>query len=109
MSWDIALLCPSCHQPELVDTHEEGGTYVLGGSCRAELNVTWNYGGHFRFPELNGKTGEEAIPVLEEAVKKLGTIGEGDYWAPTAGNAGYACSVLLEWARKHPKAVFEVT
>ena len=31
-----------------VEAHSEGGTYVVGGTNSAELNITWNYGGFFR-------------------------------------------------------------
>jgi len=81
---------------------------------------------------LHGKTGRDTIGRLENAVELLGTnqyertvdncdrcgfhtgIGDGladpyskenrrhDYWAPTAGNAGYALNILLGWAKENP-------
>jgi len=43
-----------------------------------------------------------------DAVGTLGTEHCGDYWADTLGNAGFALSLLLAWARDHPTAVWEV-
>lgn len=43
MSWDICLNDED-GQPVEVEQHEEGGTFALGGTTRAELNITYNYG-----------------------------------------------------------------
>ena len=51
----------------------------------------------------------DAIPLLENAVARLGTLRDEDYWQPTDGNAGAALAVLLGWARLHPDAVFHVS
>lgn len=107
MSWDIDLDYPDGREIQ-VDIHEEGGTYALGGTDQASLNVTYNYGKHFDFNKLDGRTAEDCIPEMEEAVKELGTERDSDYWKATPGNAGYAVSILLGWARQHPKAVFSV-
>lgn len=98
----------SYHPACLVDTHAEGGTYVLGGTPRAELNVTYNYGSFFDFRSLNGRTGRETIARLREAVELFGTDRDVDYWARTPGNAGYACSILLKWATEHPDGIWRV-
>ena len=85
---------------------------------------------------LHGKTGKDTIGRLENAVELLGTnqytrtvdncdrcgfhigIGDGladpfseenrrhDYWAPTAGNAGYALNILLGWAKENPNGTW---
>lgn len=118
MSYDVYLQDPVTSETVSVGRHEEGGTYALGGICEAHLNITWNYAKHFyrtlpipegtRFGEwLTGLTGAEVIPHLEKSVAELGTVRDRDYWADTAGNAGYALSILLGWARLHPTAVFE--
>lgn len=120
MSYDIGMTyppCPTCkvRPTVVVDAHEEGGTYVLGGTDCANLNVTYNYAKHFfeaLDPErgirwLYGKTGRECAARLERAIIQLGTARDGDYWAATPGNAGHALSILLRWARKHPDAVFD--
>lgn len=102
-----------------VETHAEGGTYVMGGIDRAELNITYNYGGHFRdaiegLKELGlyGLDKQQAgdwIERLEKAVSILGTERGEDYWASTEGNAGYALSILLGWAKQYPNAWFIVS
>ncbi len=115
MSYDVSLHCPCCTQVVRVEPHTEGGTYELGGSDRAALNVTYNYAPHFRRwidPEglcwLDGKTAEFTLTRLLNAVQDLkGERGE-DYWAPTEGNARHALSILVGWARLHPKAYWSV-
>ena len=107
MSWWVYL---SKDTGEIVEVprHSEGGTYVMGGTLNAELNVTYNYGKHFDFKELDGKTGEEAKPLLAKAVEDLGMKRDDDYWNPTKGNVGYACLILLGWACVYPEAIFTV-
>lgn len=102
------------HELAIPGTEEVTGVDVYG-SQDAEMTVTFNYSGfyreHFGEESLNalyGLTGEEAIPALLIAVKALGTRRDGDYWKATEGNAGYALSVLLAWARLHPSATFVV-
>ena len=43
LSYDIYLRDPGTGQPVEVDRHLEGGTYAIGGTTEAHLNVTWNY------------------------------------------------------------------
>lgn len=120
MSWWVYL--ERDDEPVLVENHEEGGTYALGGVGRAELNVTYNYGGAFRsaWPTviegsgalvkmLDGRRAGDTIGDLESAVAKLGTTRSKDYWEPTHGNAGYALSILLSWAIRHPDAYWRVS
>ena len=123
MSYWVRLLDTSgqtCH----VSKHSEGGTYVLGGTSEAELNITYNYSNQFAkvgldFHEhaplgrhgkiaVHGKRAGDLIPLLADAVKSLGTERHPDYWKSTPGNAGFALSILLDWARQHPDGVFEV-
>ena len=109
MSYDIDLKNKD-GQVVSVDQHEEGGTYCLGGTTEASLNVTYNYSSfyyHFLDQDqgirwLYGKTGEEVIPRLEHAIKKLRPLD----WAPTPGNASHALQILLSWAKQHPTATF---
>ena len=99
-----------------VDLFSAGGILVVGGDTEAALNVTYNYGWFywkFLSPEaglrwLNGKKASEVIAKLEEVVEFLGVRQFENYWAPTPGNAGYALSVLLGWAKENPDAVFRV-
>jgi hypothetical protein len=83
--------------------------HVLGGTMDAMLNVTYNYGPFFYEALdaekglwwLDGKTAGQSMGRLEAAVDKLGASRDSDYWKATPGNAGYALSVLLGWARQH--------
>lgn len=99
----------------IVERFQEGGTQPVGGTTRAEVNVTYNY--HevtkildFSFWDLKGKLAGETIRVLEDLVEKLGIRAyKTDYWAPTPGNAGVVCALLLSWAKQHPDAVWHVS
>ncbi len=107
MSWWIYLKNKEGKAVE-VPHFTEGGTYPMGGTNTAELNVTYNYSKHFDFKELDEKTGEEAMQLLMKAVDTLGSKRDNDYWNPTKGNVGYACRILLGWALKNPEAIFTV-
>jgi hypothetical protein len=109
MSFDVALKCPCCDEPISVERHEEGGTYVMGGTTTAELNVTYNYS-LFYFDHLDrkqglewldGKKASECIERLREAVAALGAERSANYWAAKAGNAGYVLAILLKWAEEY--------
>ena len=85
MSWWISLHDKEGKIPE-VESFEEGGTYILGCSTEADLNVIYNCGKHFDFDSLHGKKAGDTIPELEAAVTRLGTKQHADYWQPTEGN-----------------------
>ena len=117
MSWWVSLENEN-GDVVTVKSHTEGGTHVIGGTTAATLNVTYNYGklhskAGCHLSDLDGLLGSDAIPRLEAAVKLLGTFrddsDEYDYWEATAGNAGYALSILLQWARQYPDAIFRVS
>jgi hypothetical protein len=113
MSYDIDLVDEEGKICK-VKRHAEGGTYVVGGTEEAHLNVTYNYSDHFYetldeeegIRWLYGKSGRECTTRLEAAVKALSTERSNDYWEKTPGNAGYALSTLLKWAKEHPNAKF---
>lgn len=128
MSWDVYLKRNG--EPVAVERHEDGGTYALGGTTEAWLNVTYNYGGLFReaWPDplegpnalaqmLDGKTGAETLPKLEAAIVNLVEIAggitpmvleESSYWDATPRNATLALLRLAVWANDHPDAVWTV-
>lgn len=111
MSYDIWLEDPKTKQiPKLSEPLVgEGGTFAVGGSTDAELNVTYNYCRTYRFSELKGKTAKETINSLERAVRNLGTERSNDYWEPTPGNVGHACEILLNMAQQFPDYVWNVS
>ena len=107
-SYDIYLIEPNGDIYQ-VEKHSDDGT------TDAHLNITWNYSEFFYehidkqegIRWLYNKKAKDCIRRLEEAIKNLGTERNSDYWAPTAGNAGYALSILLKWAKGNLYAVFE--
>lgn len=113
MSWDVYL--EKDGKPVEVDRHEEGGTYAVGGTTVAELNLTYNYSPNFHaalgfpFRMLDGTLAENTIPNLEAAVQKLGTERADDYWKATDGNAGFALNILLGWAKANPNARWRIS
>jgi len=115
MGYDVDLVQDG--QLVEVESFTDGGTYAIGGSTDASLNITYNYSPRYREVMdgqglrefLHGKRAADVMPGLEMAVRALGTECSDDYWAPTPGNAGHALNVLLGWARQYPDAVFEVS
>ncbi len=92
-----------------VNKHADGGTFVLGGTDKAQLNVTYNYSKHYSVRNLDGKKAIETIDELKDKVNEFGTKRDSDYWASTKGNVGYALNILLGWAKQHPEAVWRVS
>lgn len=111
MSYDVSLKDARTGETvELPIAHDiRGGTYQVGGTSRAWLNVTYNYCGILRsvlpeggLYELQGKTVEETIPLLKEAIEKLAPDDEEDYWKETSGNVRKALEGLLKLALASP-------
>lgn len=116
MSYDIELRDPVTKETLQLDAphHMRGGTYAVGGTTDAHLNVTYNYGKHYYrvFGEggirsIYGKTGAESIAVLENAISQLGDDVANDYWEPTEGNAKRALVQLLALAKMRPDGVWD--
>jgi hypothetical protein len=116
MSYDIRLKDPKTGETATApEKHSAtGGTYVVGGTSNLWLNVTWNYGKHFRrvmgekgIRTIYGMSGEESIPVLEEAMEQLDPESRSDdYWEATEGNARAALENLLSFARMRPDCIW---
>ncbi len=116
MSHDISLCDPvSGKVLELDGPHQMTvGTCCLGGTNEARLNVTYNYSRHY-FPILGekgicvicGMSGADNIPILENAISRLGDDVSDDYWEATEGNAKRALLQLLAFARLRPDGVWE--
>ena len=77
MSYDITLAYPD--GPAQVPSHQEGGTYVMGGTTDAHLNITYNYYSYYRKhidPDkgirwLYGQTGGATAPRLAAAIAAI--------------------------------------
>ena len=129
MSYDVEL-CDAITGDILTLTephHMRGGTYAMGGTRFAELNITYNYSGHFSrvfnsresshasardgmlhgIRSLYGLTGAESIPLIERGIEMLGDdVDDEDYWRPTEGNAKRALQHCLSLARMRPDGVW---
>lgn len=115
MSYDVYLNDPVTEQViKLEAPHEmRGGTYAMGGTNEAWLNITYNYGKHYYrvlgedgIRAIYGKTGAQATVMLENAIAQLGDDVDADYWKATEGNAKRALMQLLAFARLRPDGVF---
>lgn len=136
LSYDISLCDPVTKETlELDAPHQiKGGTYAVGGTTEAWLNITWNYSRWYRmdgvFPKRNdqsgirsiyGMTGAESIPVLKSAIAALENSdqelseeeqaeckrqGTTGYWMPTKANAIKPLYGLLAFAQMRPDGVW---
>ena len=117
MSYDIRLVDPITRETLQTDRDHQlrGGTYAMGGTDEAWLNITCNYSPHFRrvldenqgIRVLYGKTALESLPLLASAVQQLGDDVSSDYWAPTEGNARKALLDLMQLAIWLPHGVWD--
>lgn len=116
MSYDIYLKEPVSGTTVLFDSPHQikGGTYCVGGTNEAWLNITWNYSkfyyaafGTEGIRTIYGMSGAESITVLENAIAKLGNDESNDYWEATEGNAKKALLQLLSMAKMRPDAIWE--
>ncbi len=115
MSYDISLRDPQTGETAIVpDCHDlRGGTYCIGGTADAWLNVTYNYAPHYyrAFGEkgirtIYGMTGRESIQALDAAIATLGIDTDPDYWKATEGNARAALVNLRLLAQACPDAIW---
>ena len=116
MSYDVYLNDPVTKNTIELDHvhHIRGGTYQIGGTTEAHLNITYNYAQHFKqvlgaggIRSIYGMSGAESIPILRAAADKLGDDVHDDYWQPTEGNAKRALFRLIALAQLRPDGVWE--
>lgn len=116
MSYDISLCDPVTKETIRFDAKHQinGGTFQIGGSTEAWLNVTYNYSEHFYrvmgemgIRTIYGKTGAESISILKSAIAQLGDNVSTDYWESTEGNAKKALCGLLAFAQMRPDGIWE--
>lgn len=116
MSYDIDLTDPVTGDVLKLDAphHMRGGTYAIGGTPEASLNITYNYGKFYydlfgeegiRF--LYGKTAAGTIAHLKTAVLKLKDDVTSNYWDATEGNAKRALVQLLALAEMRPDGIWQ--
>lgn len=116
MSYDISLNEPISGETIKFETEHfvRGGTYAIGGTQEAWLNITYNYAKHYYrvFGEkgirtIYGMTGAESIPIIKAAMAQLGDDVSPDYWEDTEGNAKKALAGLLAFAQMRPDGVWD--
>jgi hypothetical protein len=116
MSYDIYLKDPVTKETIVFDAAHQlsGGTYAVGGTSEAWINITYNYGEHFSkvlgkegIRTIYGKTGAESIDILKRAAEKLKDNVDSDYWKPTQGNAKRALLQLVALAQMRPDGVWD--
>lgn len=138
MSYDITLNDPVTKEPIQLDApHQmQGGTYAVGGTTEAWINITYNYSRWYHKPgvfaptqedsqgirTIYGMTGAESIPVLKKAIKVLENMSEDiseeerrkceeweatGYWMPTRINAIRPLHQLLALAQMRPDGVWD--
>lgn len=117
MSYDINLVHPITRETLEVDKRHfiRGGTYCVSGTTECHLNVTYNYGRFFRqvldsekgIRTIYGMSGAESLPVLKEAISKLGDDITDNYWDATEGNAKAALYGLLALAQMRPDGIWD--
>lgn len=138
MSYDISLKDPVTKETIYFDTPHQmrGGSYALGGTTEAWLNITYNYARWYYkdgvFPEKDGEnegirtiygmSGAESICVLQNAINALENMTEdltaeeiqdyadnhaGGYWTPTRGNAIKPLYQLLAMAKMRSDGIWD--
>lgn len=116
MSYDIELLDPVTKKVIELNTPHlmRGGTFAIGGTTDAKLNITYNYGKYYYntfgekgIREIYGKTGAESIPIIEKAISMLGNDVSDDYWEATEGNAKLPLFQLLALAKMRPDGIWD--
>ena len=136
MSYDIDLKDPMTGETLELDAphHMRGGTYAIGGTADAHLNVTYNYAPQFfrvfdaidkprstapawmhkrgdglqvrGVRTIYGLTGAESLPVLDKAIAALADDVDADYWKATDGNAKRALMQLRALAAMRPDGIW---
>lgn len=117
MSYTLFLKDPVTKEIILLDTPHQmkGGTFPVGGTLEASINITYNYASCFikAFSEergvrsLYGMSGAESIPVLAHAIANLADDVDENYWTPTEGNAKQALYQLLALAQMRPDGIWD--
>jgi len=116
MSYDISLLDPVTRKTIEFDSRHmiAGGNRAIGGTTEAWINITYNYGKHFRrvlgedgIRTIYGRTGAESIPVLKDAIAKPGDDVSHDHYEATEGNAKRALTGLLAFAQMRPDGIWD--
>lgn len=94
-----------------------GGIYLVCGTQYLWLSITYNYAQFFikddvlgkdGLMRINGLSGADSIPILEEATRSLKNNVSSNYWDETEGNAKRALIQLLAMAKIRPDGIWKV-
>ena len=115
MSYDIYLVDPETNKTITFDEphYLTGGTYAVGGTVEAWLNITYNYAEHFMslgakgIRAIYGMKASESIPLLKKIIDQLKDDVSDDYWEPTEGNARQALINLVSLAKLAPHGIWQ--
>ena len=114
MSYDLELYDPVTGKTLEFDEphHIMGGTYAVGGTREARLNITYNYSPRYKpwgekgVRSIYGMTGAESLALLQIGIDALDGDKDPDYWQPTEGNAKAALLQLKALAQMRPDGVW---
>ncbi len=116
MSYDIGLMDPKTGERLCFDEPHQlrGGTFAIGGTVEAWLNVTYNYAKHFKkafasddgIRSLYGMPARNSLTVLANAIALLDNDTTDNYWESTEGNARQALINLFNLAVLAPDGVW---
>jgi hypothetical protein len=116
MSYDLDLTDPVDGTVLTLDNPHQmkGGTYQVGGTSDASLNITYNYSNHYYrtmgekgIRSIYGLTGLQSIPLLDAAISQLGNDTDPDYWTSTEGNAKRPLIQLKTLATLRPDGIWK--
>lgn len=116
MSYDIYLKDPVTKETVTLDAPHQlrGGTFAVGGTPEAWVNITYNYSKHYSkvlgkdgIRSIYGMTGAESIPIIKGSAAKLKDDVSDDYWEPTEGNAKRALLQLVALAQMRPDGIWD--
>jgi hypothetical protein len=130
MSYDLGLRDQRTGEWYVLTTphHMRGGTFAIGGTPDATINITYNYydqldkaidaveSGDATYAKDDGKihgirvlygmTGADSIAILEQGIDRLGDDVDDDYWKATEGNAKASLRQCLALAKMCPDGVW---
>lgn len=104
MSWDIHVVNSKDKSYVCLKSKHyiKGGTFAIGGTDMAWLNITYNYSDfYYRLWPISGIRTLYGIPLrnavemLKAGISKLRGRPCENYWEPTSGNAKAALKSLL--------------
>lgn len=141
MSYDVELVDAKTKETLKLDEPHcfAGSCYVVGGTKECGLSITFNYSRWYYKPQvfpdkedgtskgifaIDGLSGSDSIPILENAIKALVSMtedlsldeinnykqkGVNGYWMPTRENAIIPLIELLTFAKLRPNGIWEVS